>query len=75
MSRRKQPETMTIEVDRYYDRLAWLQWRGAYQEANTLRELGPWFDPPLRIDENRVQQRVQKYIEDERKNHDPSNWI
>ena len=74
MSQRKQPETMCIEVSRYYDRLAWLQWRGAFQEANALREFAVWFDPPLRVDESRVERRVQKYIEDARRLDDPVNW-
>lgn len=75
MSKRKQPETMSIKVSHYYDRLAWLQWRGCYQEANALRELAAWFDPPLRIDESRVDQRVQQYIENERRQANPSNWL
>jgi len=74
MSKRKQPETVSIAVSRYYDRLAWLQWRGCYQEANALREFAAWFEPPLRIDENRVDQRVQQYIEDDKRYSDRILW-
>lgn len=74
MSRRKQPATMAIEVDRYYDRLAWHVWQGQQREADALRNLAPWFDPPLRIDEGRVQQRVQRYSDASAQIHNPANW-
>lgn len=76
MSKRKQqPETFSIEVSTFYDRLAWFVWMGREKEANGLRDLAMWFDPPLRrVDENRVAARVQQYIEDMKRLHDPSNW-
>ena len=32
-------EVAVLPVTAFYDRVAWLQFRGAYQEANALREL------------------------------------
>ena len=52
MSKRKEPETVSIPVAKFYDRVAWLVWHGAHQDANALRELAAWFEPPIRIDEN-----------------------
>jgi hypothetical protein len=75
MTKRKDPETVTITVAAFYDRIAWLQWHACYQEANALRELAPWFTPALRIDEARVEKRVLKYIADAQHQADPANWI
>ena len=71
---KKQPETMTIEISRYYDRLAWHVWQGQPREANALRALGAWFEPPLRIDESRVSERVARYEQAHAHNQNPMNW-
>ena len=70
----KQPETVSITVATFYDRLAWLHWRGAHQEANAVAALAAWFDPPLRIDEAWVDLRVAQYIADAERQADPINW-
>ena len=70
----KQSETVSITVTAFYDRIAWLMWHGAYQEANALRGLAPWFTPPLRIDEAQVDRRLTKYIADAERQADPVNW-
>ena len=62
MAKKAEPELVTMAVSTFYDRLAWLVWRQAYQEANTLRELAAWFTPPIRVDEDRVDRRVAEYI-------------
>lgn len=51
-------EAAVLPVARLYERLAWLQWHGAYQEANAVAELAAWFVPPVRIDEDRVARLV-----------------
>lgn len=57
--RRKQAqEAAVLPVARLYERLAWLQWHGAYQEANAVAELAAWFVPPVQIDEDRVARLV-----------------
>lgn len=70
----KKRDTLTITVGTFIDRVAWLQWRGAYQEANALRELGAWFTPPYRVDEHAVEERVARYIEDAKHLDNPTNW-
>ena len=70
----KQPETITITVATFYDRLAWLHWHGAYQEANAVAALAAWFDPPFRVDDARVERRVAKYITDAERQAEPVNW-
>jgi len=56
---------MSMEVSTFYDRLAWHVWTGKEREADALRDLAMWFEPPLRrVDESRVAARVQQYIED-----------
>jgi hypothetical protein len=75
MAKKQEPEILTITVQAFYDRIAWLMWHGCYQEANTLRELAPWFTPPLRIDEDRVYRRVLKYIDEAKLLGHPSDWI
>ena len=72
---KQQPATLTITVTAFYDRIAWLMWHGAYQEANALRSLAPWFTPALRLDEDRIDRRVTQYIVDAAANADPVNWI
>ena len=67
-------DTVTLSVDRFYDRLAWLVWKGMNQEANALRDFAAWFEPPIRIDERRVDRRVAKYSADEGRNSDPMTW-
>ena len=57
-------EAAVLPVTAFYDRVAWLQFRGAYQEANALRELAPLFEPPIKIDEGRIERRVAMFISD-----------
>ena len=57
-------EVAVLPVTAFYDRVAWLQFRGAYQEANALRELAPLFEPPIKIDEGRIERRVAMFISD-----------
>ncbi len=73
MTRKKPPATVTITVDAFYDRVAWYQWKGCYQEANALCALAAWFTPPINVDENRIERRVQKYIADAQRQADPVN--
>ena len=60
----EQKEVAVLPVTAFYDRVAWLQFRGAYQEANALRELAPLFEPPIKIDEGRIERRVAMFISD-----------
>ena len=60
----KHKEAAVLPVTAFYDRVAWLQFRGAYQEANALCELAPLFEPPIEIDEGRIERRVAMYISD-----------
>ena len=64
MSKRKEPETVSIPVAKFYDRVAWLVWHGAHQDANALRELAAWFEPPITVDEGRIERRVAMFISD-----------
>lgn len=75
MSKRKEPKMLTISEQAFYDRVAWLVWHGAYQEANALRELAAWFQPPMRIDESRIERRVAKYRANSEHISDPANWL
>ena len=60
----KHKEAAVLPVTAFYDRVAWLQFRGAYQEANALRELASLFEPPIKIDEGRIERRVAMFISD-----------
>ena len=71
---KKTPKDVAMDVATFYDRIAWYVWKGCYQEANILRELAPWFRPPLDIDEARVERHVAQFIADERRLNDPINW-
>ncbi len=75
MPRKRELKIVQMEVSIFYDRLAWLVWKGMYQEANVLREFALWFDPPIQVDEKRVENRVQKYIDHDRKMEEPVNWL
>ena len=57
-------EAALLPVTAFYDRVAWLHFHGAYQEANALRELAPLFDPPITVDEGRIERRVAMFISD-----------
>ena len=57
-------EAAVLPVTAFYDRVAWLHFHGAYQEANALRELAPLFDPPITVDEGRIERRVAMFISD-----------
>lgn len=50
----------TMSVGRFHDRIASLQCRGAYQEANALVELAQWFEPPIKVDERRIERLVRQ---------------
>ena len=55
-------EAAVLPMTAFYDQVAWLQFRGAYQEANALRELAPLFEPPITVDEGRIERRVAMYV-------------
>lgn len=74
MTRKKAPATIQIELDRFYDRIAWYEWRGRKVEADTLRDLAAWFSPPLRIDESIVQRQITELEAIEKRHSDPLNW-
>ena len=57
-------DVAVLPVTAFYDRVAWLHFHGAYQEANALRELAPLFDPPITVDEGRIERRVAMFISD-----------
>ena len=57
-------EVAVLPVTAFYDRVAWLQFRVAYQEANALREMAPLFEPPIKIDEGRIERRGAMFISD-----------
>lgn len=67
-------EAAVLPVAKLYERVAWLQWHGAHQEANALRELAAWFDPPIRIDEGRVDQLVAELAAPDPRFDDPVMW-
>lgn len=67
-------EAAVLPVAKLYDRVAWLQRHGAHQEANALRELAAWFEPPIRIDEAKVDRRVAELEAIARRLDDPVNW-
>lgn len=71
---KKQPVMLTIDAAVYYKRLAWLMRNGAYQEANALRELAQWFDPPFRVDERRIEQEIARQNDAAERIHDPTQW-
>ena len=57
-------EAAVLPMTAFYDRVAWLQFHGAYQEANALREMAPLFEPPITVDEGRIERRVAMFISD-----------
>ena len=73
MSKRKEAAAV-LPVAKFYERLAWLQWRGCYQEANAMAELAPFFEPPVRIDESEIERRVAELAAIAERNADPLNW-
>ena len=70
----KQPKTVTLSVDDYYDRLAWHEYKGDVAAAVALQSLALYFDPPMEVDEGRVSDRVLKYREDAKRINNPSTW-
>lgn len=69
MSERKEAAVLTVAA--FYDRVAWLHFHGDYQGANTLRELAPFFEPPIEIDEGRIERRVAMLVADQMRLSDP----
>lgn len=67
-------EAAVLPVAKLYERVAWLQRHGAHQEANALRELAAWFEPPIRIDEAKVDRRMAELEAIARRLDDPVNW-
>ena len=74
MTKKTTPATILMELDRFYDRIAWYEWQGRTVEAAALRDLASWFSPPLRIDEGIVQRHITELIAIEKRNSDPLNW-
>ena len=70
----KQPKTVTLSVDDYYNRLAWHEYQGDVAAAVALHSLALYFDPPMDVDEGRVSDRVLKYREDAKRINNPSTW-
>lgn len=74
MSKRKEAKEAVLTVATLHQRIAWLQWRHCYQEANALAELAPFFEPPIRIDEREIERRVAELAAIAERNADPMNW-
>ena len=72
--RKNPPEAAVLTVATLHERIAWLQWRGCHQEANTVAELAAWFTPPIRIDESEIERRVAELEAIAERNADPLNW-
>ena len=75
MGKRKEAkEAAVLTVATLHERIAWLQWRGAYQEANTVAELAAWFTPPIRVDEKEIERRMAELAAISERNANPLNW-
>ena len=72
--RTPEPTTLTLDTKHFYNRLAWYEWQLMQPQANVLRDLANWFEPPLRIDEARVKKRVAELEASRQKNQDPAGW-
>lgn len=56
----RQRKELTITVEAFVKRSAWLEWQGRRVEANALRDRAAWFNPIYRVDEQAVQAQIEE---------------